>query len=212
MPLIILGVYALVGLTHEVAGLRFWDVVRRVTKCLLMPVLIVYYCVRADGPLIVAIIAIVMSWIGDVILLGKDNNNLFRLGMAAFLLSHVFYIITLVGLTHSWHIPALIVSIVVALALVVVMPRIINPPKMMRIPIIIYSVAISAMSVCALQYALSAWTATSITLFVGSLVFLFADALLAYLTFGRKPKYFNAITMLPYIIAQVLIVIGLAAA
>jgi len=212
MPLIMLGVYALVSLAHEVSALRFWHIARSITKCLLMPVLLVYYCVTANSPLVVAILAIVFSWLGDVVLLGKANMNYFRLGMVAFLLSHVFYIVTLVGLTHSWHIPALIASIVVAVAAVAVLPRVVKPPKGMLIPIIVYGVAITAMSICALQYALSAPSAPSIALFVGSLVFIFSDALLAYLSFGRQPKYFNAITMPPYIIAQVLIVIGLALA
>ena len=212
MSLIMLGVYALVGVVHQVAALSFWNVARGVTKCLLMPVLVAYYCIRADGPLVVAILAIVFSWLGDAILLGKNNPNIFRLGMAAFLLSHAFYIATLIGLTHRWNIPVLIISIIVALAAEIALPRIIKPPPGMRIPILVYGVAILAMSICALQYALSTPSAPSIALFVGSLIFIFSDALLAYLSFGRKPKYFNAITMPPYIIAQVLIVIGLALA
>jgi len=212
MPIVLLAVYAVVGVVHEVAALRFWNVLRAVTKCLLMPALLAYYCVAAHGPLVVAILAIAFSWLGDVILLGKDNINLFRLGMLAFLLSHVFYIVTLVGLTTRWHVPALIASVVVALAAEIVLPRLVKPPKGMLIPILVYGAAICTMSIFALQYALSSQTLAAWGLFVGSIVFIFSDAILAYFSFGKKPKHFNAITMLPYIVAQALIVVGLACA
>jgi len=41
-----------------------------------------------------------------------------------------------------------------------------------------------------------------VLLFAGSIVFIFSDVFMTYLAFGKKPKYFNALTMLPYIIAQ----------
>jgi len=212
MPTVMLAVYALVGLVHEVAALRFWDVVRKVTKAALMPVLLVYYAVTAEPVIVAALVAIALSWLGDVLLIRKDDPRFFRGGMAAFLLSHVFYIVALVSLTHGLHVVALVVSVVVALAAEILLPRIINPPKAMRGAILVYGVVILAMSVCALQYALASPSMYSVLLFVGSLVFIASDVLMTYFAFGTKPRYFDALTMLPYIVAQGLIVVGLAAA
>jgi len=212
MSAVMLGVYALVGVAHEVAAWRFWTRARQVAKGLLLPVLLVYYCLAAHTVLAAVIVAIVFSWLGDLLLLRKDDPKYFRGGMVAFMLSHVFYLVALVSLTSSWHVGVLVASIVVALIAEVFLPRLINPPKAMFVPIVVYGVVILAMSVVALQYALSAPGVWSSGLFVGSLVFVFSDVLMTFLAYGRRPKYFDAITMLPYIVAQGLIVLGLAMA
>jgi uncharacterized membrane protein YhhN len=210
MSAIILGVYALAGVVHEVSAVRFWETTRKITKAALMPVLLIYYIVTANNPLVAAIVAIVFSWLGDIFLIRKEEPKFFRLGLVAFLLSHVFYIVTLALMTRSFHIPVLVVSIAVALAAELLLPKIINPPKAMRGAVIVYGIVILAMCVYALQYMLSGLSPGSILLFAGSVVFVFSDTLMTYLSFGKKPKYFNAITMLPYIIAQGLIIFGLA--
>ena len=206
-----LGVYALVGAVHEVSALRFWGAARKFTKAALLPVLLIYYCLAAQNFLTVALVAIVFSWLGDILLIRKDEPKFFRLGMVAFLLSHVFYTIALIAMTRGLHVPVLVGSIVVALVAELILPRIINPPKAMRAAIIVYGVVILAMSVCALQYMVSNPSPGSVLLFAGSIIFIFSDVLMTYLAFGQKPKYFDAITMLPYIVAQGLIVFGLAA-
>ena len=210
MSTIILCAYALVGIIHELSSIRFWELTRKITKASLMPVLLIYYILTANTVLAVAIIAIVFSWFGDIFLIRKEEPKYFRLGLVAFLLSHVFYIVTLVLMTHSFYIPVLIISIGVAFVAELLLPKIINPPKAMRGAVIVYGIVILAMSVYALQYMLSIISLGSILLFSGSGVFIFSDTLMTYLSFGKKPKHFNAITMLPYIIAQGLIVFGLS--
>ena len=212
MPSIILGVYALAGLVHEISAIRFWEAIRKITKAVLMPILLVFYLLTTHNVLAAALAAIILSWTGDIFLIRKDEPKFFRLGLLAFLLSHVFYIISLIIITHGLKFPALIASIAVALAAELLLPKIINPPKAMRGAVIVYGIVILAMSVCALQYMLSSLSVSSIMIFSGSIVFIFSDTLMTYLSFGKKPKYFNAITMLPYIIAQGLIVFGLAGA
>ena len=210
MSALIMGFYAAVGIMHEVSAIRFWEKIRKFTKAALMPVLLIYYIVTASNWLTVAIVAIIFSWLGDIFLIRKDEPKFFRLGLVAFLLSHVFYIVTLVFITQVYHIPALIVSIAVALVAELFLPKIIKPPKAMRGAVIVYGIVILTMSVYALQYMLSGLSLASILLFAGSIVFIFSDTLMTYLAFREKPKYFNAITMLPYIIAQGLIIFGLA--
>jgi len=210
VSVIMLGAYALVGLVYEVAAVRFREKLRKLAKVALMPVLGIFYGVAAPHPLVVTLVAIAFSWLGDILLIRKAEPRFFRLGMAAFLLSHVFYIVTLIALTTSLHVPALVVSLGVALVAEILLVRLIDPPAAMRVPIIVYGVVILAMSVCALQYALAAASLRSILVFIGSLVFIFSDVLMTYFAFGKKPKYFDAITMVPYIIAQGLIIDGLA--
>ena len=210
MSAIILCVYALVGLIHEVSAVRFWEKTRKSTKAALMPVLLAYYIVASANLLAVAIVAIAFSWLGDIFLIRKEEPKFFRLGLVAFLLGHVFYIVTIVLMTQSLNIPALVVSVCVALVAEIFLPKIIKAPKAMRGAVIVYGIVILAMSVCALQYMLSFFSLGPVLLFAGSVIFIFSDTLMTCLSFGKKPKYFNAITMLPYIVAQALIVFGLS--
>ena len=217
LPVSILGLYVLVGLIHEISALRFWEKLRLFTKAALMPVLLIFYIFSSVNfnPVtkigIMAVIAIAFSWIGDIFLIRKDEPKFFRLGLVAFLISHVFYFVTLVLMIQSPpRMVALIISIIIALGAEILLPIIIKPSKAMRIPVIVYGIVLLSMSVCAFQYMLLNLTVASVLLFTGSVIFIFSDSLMTYFAFGKKPKYFNAITMLPYIIAQGLIVFGLA--
>jgi uncharacterized membrane protein YhhN len=212
MATTILIVYIIVGLIQEASGLFFWETPRKITKALLLPVLIVFYFAASSSVLVTVIIAFAFSWLGDVLLIKKEIPKFFRLGMVAFLLSHVFYIVAFLSLTNGIHLTVLIVSCVIAAVAEIFLPRIINPPKAMKIPIIVYGVVILVMSVAALQYMLSAINIRTILLFAGSVIFIFSDCFMSYHAFREKPKYFNAMTMLPYIIAQGLIAWGLAGA
>jgi uncharacterized membrane protein YhhN len=207
---IFLGVYVLVGVAYEISAICFWEKIRKVLKLALLPVLFISYFVTAANMLIVTLIAILFGWLGDILLLRKDEPKYFNLGLAAFLLSHVFYIVTFILITKALHIPALAASICIALAAVILMQKIVNPPKAMLGPVFAYGLVISAMSICALQYMLADISLYPILVFAGSIFFLFSDMLLSYYTFGKKSKYLNAIPMLPYIIAQGLIIFGLS--
>ena len=210
MPVIVLGVYMLAGIIHEISALRFWEGIRKFTKAALMPILLAYYIMAAPNALAVAIAAIILSWLGDIFLIRKDEPKFFRLGLVAFLLSHAFYIATLIIIAQGLRVPALIISMAVALVAEIFLPKIIKPPKAMCGAVIVYGIVILAMSVCALQYMLSSLSIRSVLAFAGSIIFIFSDTLMTYLSFREKPKYFNAITMLPYIIAQGFIIFGLA--
>jgi uncharacterized membrane protein YhhN len=87
--------------------------------------------------------------------------------------------------------------------------KLLNPAKAMKIPVTAYAVVIEAMSLAALQLMLARFNGHSILIFAGSLGYIFADSFMAYFSFNGKPKYFNLITMLPYIIVQGCIVSGL---
>jgi hypothetical protein len=61
----------------------------------------------------------------------------------------------------------------------------------------------------ALQLMIARLDFAGILIFAASVVYLFSDTFMAYLLFHGKPKHFNVITMIPYIIAQGGIVMGL---
>jgi len=146
---------------------------------------------------------------GRCAVIRKEEPKFLRLGLGAFLLGHVFYIIAFLTLAGGIQVGALLGSILVAIPLCVVLLRLISATTEMRVPVAVYAVVIFAMSIAALQLLLSHPFGATATIFIGSLVFMFSDTMMAYLLFHNRPKQFNFITMVPYIIAQALIILGL---
>src|SRR6185436_16619471 len=74
------------------------EAIRYVSKPLLMPLLIVCFIASAkpiSSSLVrFIILALVFSWLGDVLLMFESiNKNFFILGLIAFLIAHIFYIL-----------------------------------------------------------------------------------------------------------------------
>jgi len=174
-----------------------------------MPTLLAFFLLQTSNVYFTVVAAIIFSWAGDALLIQKEKPLFFRLGLAAFLLSHVFYIITFLYLAKSFNYAALVVSAVVVIPLTIIILRKLNAPKPMRIPVAAYAIIIMLMSMAALQL-MCAWPFfPTILVFVASVVFVYSDSSMAYLLFNKQPKQFNAITMIPYIIAQGGIIMGL---
>jgi len=207
--MICFGIYCLAGIVNLASALFFKEGVRKISKCCLMPALVVFYFLAAQRFNWLIPAALVFSWAGDFLLIKKEKPLFFKLGLAAFLVSHIFYIIAFILIAGNIHTLAFIISIVVAIPLTLFILKLLKAPKPMKIPVAAYAVVIMVMSIFALQLML-AWPGFPGTLIFGaSLVYLFSDTFMAYLLFNGKPKYFNFITMIPYIIAQGGIIMGL---
>ena len=203
------GVYCLTGIVNLISAFFFKEGLRKISKICLMPALFVFYFLGTEQILFVVIAALIFSWAGDILLINKDKPIFFKLGLAAFLVSHIFYVIAFLVLAGSVNILALIVSVLIAVPVGLAVLKLVNADPPMKIPVTAYSVVIFLMSISALQLMLARPDFAGILIFAASLVYLFSDTFLAYLIFHTKPKHFNVITMIPYIIAQGGIVMGL---
>jgi len=207
--MLVFGIYCLVAIVNLVSAFFFKEALRKVTKCLLMAALLGFYLLQTTDINFTVVAAIIFSWAGDVLLLQKEKPLFFRLGLVAFLTSHVFYIIAFLYLAESLNYTALAISAVVVIPLTIVILKKLNAPKPMRIPVAAYAIVIMLMSMAALQL-MCAWPyLPAILVFVASIVFIYSDSSMAYLLFNKTPKYFNVVTMIPYIIAQGGIIMGL---
>ena len=209
LTMIPFGIYCAIGTVNLVSAFFFKEGLRKITKCCLMPALLVFYILGVEQILALVIAALVFSWAGDIFLINKDKPAFFRLGLAAFLISHVFYIIAFLTLAGSVNILVLIISVVIAIPVTLVILKLLNASPPMKIPVAAYAVVIMLMSIAALQLMLSRPDCAGILIFAASVVYLFSDTYMAYLLFHGKPRHFNVITMIPYIIAQGGIIMGL---
>ena len=207
--MLIFGIYCVTAIVNLASAVFFAEGVRKISKCCLMPALLVFYLLNTEQVLVPVIAAIIFSWGGDILLINKDKPLFFKLGLGAFLLSHVFYAAAFLVLAGSINIQVLIISGVIAVPLGWAMLKLLNAPAPMKIPVSAYAIIILLMSMSALQLMLARPDYGGNIIFAASIVYLFSDTFMAYLLFNGKPKYFNLITMIPYILAQGGIVIGL---
>jgi uncharacterized membrane protein YhhN len=201
--LIILGIVSLVYL----ATLFFKEsILQFILKGCLVPLVLAVYITGSDKIILPIVFALVFGWIGDILLVKISNLMRFRLGLASFLIGHIFYIITMSAYTMPLNIIALVISVIAAACYGIFSFKIIQPSKDMKIPVIAYDTIILIMVVCALQLFLSQRSLFGVLVFAGSVCFLASDTMLALLTFRKKPIYIYV--MITYIAAQLLITLG----
>ncbi|KIC02025.1 hypothetical protein OA88_10790 [Flavobacterium sp. JRM] len=184
-------------------------------KGLLIPILWLAVYLSEDFPSKKILLgALLFSWIGDVILLFADKAEIyFILGLVAFLISHVIYIV-LFNKQNKPEVPKnkglffiglAFILIYLATMLTVLLPKLGD----LQLPVIVYALTISTM----LLYAFSGyliWKKPANTyILVGAIIFVLSDSILAMDKF-YEPIYKNSFfIMLTYLMAQYLIVIGI---
>jgi len=207
--LVILGVVSavyLVSLFYKQGIFQF------VLKGCLMPLVLAVYIFGADKILLPVVLGLVFGWAGDVLLLKISDLRFFRLGLASFLIGHIFYIIAMFAPARPFNITVLVISIAAAACLGLLLFKIIRPTAEMKIPVIAYEAILLSMAVFALQLFIAQGSSFGALVLAGSVCFVVSDSTLAYDTFRKGPKYGFFIVMLTYIAAQLLIALGFCTA
>jgi uncharacterized membrane protein YhhN len=191
---------------------------RRISKCLLVPVILALYLAGGGAKIIWPVFALVLGWIGDVLLLSIEKKKNLMLGLTSFLLGHLFYIITFIvilgffasdGTTGRIDVPAILLFTPPAVILGVVVFRLIKPPKDLYVPVIAYMTILEAMTLFGFQAFLFNPGIGGLLILSGCLCFMISDTILAYYTF-RKPKISGSVLIMGYyILAQAEIIMGL---
>jgi uncharacterized membrane protein YhhN len=189
-----------------------------VTKPLIMPFLVGYYVASTTFPRSIPLmIALLACWIGDIALMFAGyGETWFMLGLASFLIGHIFYI--LIYRQFRWEsiatglmpVQKIRFSLPVVLAgtglIVILYPSLGG----LKIPVVIYATAIMVMVMNAI-FRFGRTTPRSFWLVLaGALLFMASDAILALNKFLGGIKMGGVWIMLTYITAQFLIVEGLS--
>ena len=166
-------------------------------------ILLVIAALELEGWLQIMIVLALLFSAGGDIALEWDRERLFILGLALFLIGHLFYVAGFL-LTFSlsgW--PLWVIPIVLLFALVIARQL---WPKLgrMRGPVIAYIIVIVSMSVTALLRANG-----SLLVVTGAITFMVSDALIALDKFDKPIPGANYYIMGTYYLAQGMIVAGL---
>ncbi|WP_353777696.1 lysoplasmalogenase family protein [Winogradskyella sp. 3972H.M.0a.05] len=153
--------------------------------------------------------ALVLSVIGDILLMFVDNSpHFFTAGLAAFLLAHVVYIITF--LKHRNTKRSIIAFAAILLVYAALLFYLIKDNLgAMLIPVILYMLVILSMAVSAYKRKGNVSTLSYNLVFIGALCFMLSDSLLALNKFYNPLPLSNISIMLTYASAQYLIVFGI---
>jgi uncharacterized membrane protein YhhN len=208
------ALYLAVAAIHIYAcGSRRRLMLRRVTKCTLMPLVAVCYILFAKtvSPLVLA--AIFFGFAGDFLLLLTTHRWAFPAGIAAFSAGHLFYIASFLrALPYTPSVLEVILLVVVnatyATVLLIYLWK--GIPRKLRPPSILYVLIIGSMASCAFVYAFSGASTIYRLAAVGGLLFVASDSMLSIDAFRRPIPHRSILVMSTYIAAQTLIVSSLA--
>lgn len=200
-----------VSVLHLIACYRRYPKTRGVTKVLLMPLLCAFYLVYANEPRLLVIAALVFGWMGDVFLLLKSRKIFMLCGICAFALGHIFYIGAMLSDCRELHLLILVPIALCAIWMTFVYKKLLPyAPKSLRKPGFVYALLLSGTGLSALYLVLTTGKLAYLLAFLGGLFFMLSDTLLTGQQYRRELKHGNFYVMLTYIIAQALLVLGLA--
>jgi uncharacterized membrane protein YhhN len=210
----LMAAYVLVAVLNVIAVATANDNGEQLTKPLLMPLLLAWLIAMAgrrwSTPIVWLAIGIGFAWAGDLLLM-RDDDLSFLLGIAAFLGMQVSYIVAFrrvpgTSLVRAWPIALVPYGVLWAVLVVVLWPG----AGDLRIPVLVYSAAIILMALAALDLVLRIPQALAWRVTAGALVFVVSDALIALSEFGSLENTVQvaAAIMLTYTVAQGLIVTG----
>jgi uncharacterized membrane protein YhhN len=181
-------------------------------KPLLIPGLILYAVTRSyfSGKSIL-IQALVMSTLGDVLLLFSDINELFFIsGLISFLIAHLIYIRLFLrklnaSFSYTWVFSSLAF---LGIYLYYFLSTMWDNLKTMKIPVTIYALVITIMLFVVIQLVASKSLRKGEYVLLGAFFFVVSDSLLAWNMFYQEIAHGSFWVMSTYLFAQLLITSG----
>ncbi|MFI5172531.1 MAG: lysoplasmalogenase [Chitinophagales bacterium] len=211
-----LNLYLIVAVAHLFSIVTESETIREITKYLLMPLLMlhVYFGFRNAFRMILPLLTtLFFCWMGDIVLLYSNRNeNYFLIGLAAFLLGHIFYIISFNK--YVIHLRSLIrrkpwiiiFPLIYSASVVIILYAYLGD---MKIPVIAYSAVITLMGISAINRFGRTNLYSFIFVLCGAVFFMISDTLIAIDKFYLPIESGSLLIMFTYIVAQFLIISGL---
>ncbi|RLD22855.1 MAG: lysoplasmalogenase [Bacteroidetes bacterium] len=204
-------IFIIVVATELFSQIFGWSTTHMIVKPILMPSLAAYFFFSVEEKnklAFLVVIALLLSWLGDVMLLIEDLNPMyFMLGLASFLLAHMTYVYIFTKSSEGFK-PKMFTY---ATGFLLVMYGVLLLLLMwtglgdLMIPVIIYTAVIMTMGVTALFRKANG---ASLVL-IGAMLFIASDSLLALNKFYQPFESAGFWVILTYILAQFLIVTGM---
>ncbi|MDP4663217.1 MAG: lysoplasmalogenase [Salibacteraceae bacterium] len=161
----------------------------------------------------ILLIALLFSWLGDVLLIFVNRGELFFiLGLVSFLISHLFYIALFLKQQSATPLNRAFFGIGIAATLAylgtfltIIVPHL----GSLKLPVIIYAAVICIMLAVAIRGALVWKPNANIMILIGAISFIASDSLLAFNKFYNEFAMAGFFTISTYLLAQFCITRGI---
>lgn len=187
---------------------------RKITKPMLMITLLVISIIYGNSvnqlsPILY--IAIGLGLIGDILLIFDKNHLIFGLGGVTFFFGHVLYIVQMISelsFKIEWYFYIILVVFLVGWCLLLT-PKLKGGLKKLALPCAIYSFILMFGVVIGLITFVTNISISSAMLVCGFVLFVISDTILVVAVFYKEFKRYHFYLMIPYIMAQLLLVYGI---
>ena len=154
--------------------------------------------------------ALLFSLLGDTLLMFDEKNAIFfLLGLSAFLLADIFYIIFFHQVRIKENVKGNPWLLVVVVFYYVALIALLSPYlSAMRIPVLVYGIVISFMFMLAMHLLFIKNKSAGIWMMTGALLFVISDSILAINKFYQPFEVAGVLIMLTYGLAQLFIIEG----
>lgn len=213
MQYLYLGLFIGVTTWHLYCSLKQNAFGRGISKGMILLLLLGFYLESVATPQWTIVAALLFSWLGDVLLIGK-GTAWFTAGGIAFMISHGFFIAGYCEFIVWENVPLwLIIALGVFFAAAVTfifsrLKKYLN--KALIVPMFVYLLINGAMNSFALFRFISGISLGTVITVIGALLFFASDTALFFVRFNKnsiqKSHFF---VMLTYSLGELLIVLGL---
>jgi len=202
---IVLLVFVVVSLL-DITGILFKiPILIKLFKPFILLSLMALYAVSVSERNKTYMLALLFSFMGDFFLI-FEGELYFIVGLVSFLIAHLFFIKIVFGRLQKSTISKILVSIFPFLTLFLFLIFFLKDTlNELLIPVIIYGFTISIFGVVAMLDYVNTKTTQSFLMFVGALIFISSDSILAINKFYNTTQIFAVLIMITYIVAQYLI-------
>lgn len=205
---VLLAIFIAFFLVNVISVNKLNKLGEQLSKPFLMPTLLLIYLYSTSTTNLFVVFALVCGFLGDVFLL--ERERFFVFGVVAFLIGHILYILALTKSISFFQIPIPIFIFILPYIFfgIVVYKKLGSSLNSIRGYALIYIIIILAMSFSSLLRIRSITSYQFWMPFIGSILFIISDSILAMNEFKKNKKNKGAYVMLTYVTAQLLIVAG----
>ena len=190
-------------------ALRLW------TKPLLIPAIMVFYIGSVGFQSAFSrrfILALFFSWLGDILLMFEDRNDLyFILGLSSFLTAHILYILYFAGIrsdTQSFFRKRPVMFIAVVAYVIELLYLLWPQLGHLKVPVLVYALVIGTMLAMALWQYGKLPRNTALLFIFGAMLFVLSDSALALNRFYQSHPASGILVMSTYVAAQTCLALG----
>ena len=213
MKYVFLAVFLVSTAVHLYASLRKDTRLRNITKPFILLSLLGFYVLAARSVSAAVVLALLFSWLGDVLLIPK-GIKWFTAGGIAFMISHAFFVAAYTKDVVFSRIPVFLIvllAVFFAAAVAFIFSKL-KPhlPKALFYPMFLYLLINGTMNCFAIFRCVSAPSAATLTTAIGAALFFVSDTALFFVRFKKDSRLkTHFLVMLTYSIGELLIVLGL---